>query len=129
MMIDIILFCISVLILHELGHYLAYMFTPFKPYIKIKWFGLEVGSKGLGLLKVIELIFIAWTGILMGFIPFFIFGTPDNWILIYLLTSAIDITIIITLLGQPIAITILDVNKRDMNDMERDCLYYKEMRR
>jgi hypothetical protein len=118
-MIDIILFCLAVLVLHELGHYLAYMFIyPIKPFIKVTWYGIVTDTKESYRLKIKNVIFIASLGIWLGLVPFVIFQTPNEWILIYFLTCCIDITLIVSYLGEDLNMTIIDFARKQVKDLE-----------
>lgn len=63
-----LLWVIPVIILHELGHYLAYRLFKIKPKLKFHWWGITVGSEEDGFrLSPLKTWVILWAGMLSGY--------------------------------------------------------------
>jgi hypothetical protein len=94
---SLILVLIVSIIIHELGHIIAYLLYGLKPSVKLKWYlAIEIGEEHLMNLTPIQLGWIGWAGIWAGAIPIVIWFSSTLGIL-YLLLCAIDITTLITL--------------------------------
>lgn len=90
---------ISVIILHEFGHWIALRLCGFKPNIKVHWFGFTIGDNCYYKLKPISAYIIHLSGIAFGFIPLIIGKITLNYYLVYLITCSIDITNMVNLLS------------------------------
>lgn len=95
-MIEYIYLLLSIPI-HELGHYIGYRICKQKPNIKLKWFGIIIGSNVYDKLNVREALLVNYYGIFFGFL-FLYFLVSNNILLIYLLLCCIDIVNIISLI-------------------------------
>ena len=96
-----ILIWIPVILLHELGHWIAYRLYGFKPDIKLKWYGILLGNNCYKYTKVKAAFFINLAGIFLGYVPLLILDVPDTWILFYLLLCCMDIVNIMQLWEAP----------------------------
>lgn len=113
---------LTAVILHELGHYVAYRGFGFKPSIRFTKFGsIYMGENVINKIKSSHLGFTAYMGIIAG-LPVVLFSTELT--LIYLLISLFDINIIIN---------VLSMDKEDLNDLfinvqkkEIDKLFYED---
>jgi hypothetical protein len=98
MLIKSIVILVVALILHEAGHYIAYRFYGYKPTIKFRWWGIEIGDNVIYEMKPKQIYFVAWMGILFGFIPLY---AAQSLILIYFFMCMFDFVLIINLLSLP----------------------------
>jgi hypothetical protein len=86
---------LAVIIVHEAGHYQAFITAGYKPEIKIKWWGIEIGENTTLYLTPREICFNALSGISLGLCVFIMMGRPD-WTMIYFFVSMVDITIFLS---------------------------------
>jgi hypothetical protein len=99
-----LLILIISMFVHELGHWLAYRYYKIKPSLKIKWFGILIGQEIFHWLTVKKAFVILWSGVMLGFLYFLLFDPPTIFLLIYLMSSGLDIINIVSL---------MDFNKHD----------------
>jgi hypothetical protein len=92
------LWFIPAIIIHELGHYLAYRYFGFKPSIKFKWYGILLGENVFHKAKPYQAYLITITGILAG-LPFVVHD--DSLLVVYLFICMIDFVIILNILSIP----------------------------
>jgi hypothetical protein len=86
---------LSVVFLHELGHYIAFRICRLRPKIKIGAI-IKIEEKRLVLQSVGNNIFVYYLGIYMGLIPIvavWVLGYPDTyvWFLVYVIMCGIDL--------------------------------------
>jgi len=115
--INIILLVIA-LIVHELGHYVAYRLIGKKPDIKFKWYGILIGENIWYSLKPFEAYIVSIAGIITGF---FIVMNNYELTLIYFLMCCIDIVNIISIIGiekKYKKLTLLEINKLQLKELE-----------
>jgi hypothetical protein len=115
--INIILLVIAIIV-HELGHYVAYKIIGKKPDIKFKWYGILIGENIWHTLKPFEAYIVSIVGIITGF---FIVMNNYELTLIYLLMCCIDIVNIILIMGikkEYKKLSLLEINKLQLQELE-----------
>lgn len=91
----LVIWFIPQVILHELGHYVAYRYYNIKPKLKLEWWGISIGEeKDLFKLNPYQLSIIGMSGILSGFIYTFFFFN-NFYTIIYLLMCCLDFYVIV----------------------------------
>lgn len=121
--IKFILGVLIVIIVHELGHYLAFRALRIKPKIKFRWWGIEIGDKEVWEMKPLQVYIVAVAGILWGAIPLIIFTQNTEYGLVYMLMSMIDIVLIIQVLSYPkkyAKLTMLEITKIQIEEYEEN---------
>ena len=88
----IIVFLFSIVI-HELGHYIAYRIFGFKPIFKFRWWGISIGDNCFIFLNHFQSIFIIFAGVLSGYVV--IYWLPLYYKIIYFFACLIDFVIAI----------------------------------
>lgn len=91
---------ISVIFLHELGHYMAFRFNGYKPSIKFKWYGINIGENIKYRVKVVQMIICLYCGIYLGIIPLFLVSNTVDIVpfFIYFAMCGIDIINLIVIM-------------------------------
>ena len=115
--INIILLVIA-LIVHELGHYIAYRIIGKKPDVKFKWYGILIGENVWHSLKPLEAYIVSIAGIITGFL---IVMNNYELTLIYFIMCCIDIVNIISVIGiekKYKKLTLLEINKLQLQELE-----------
>ena len=116
-LINIILLVIA-LIVHELGHYVAYRVIGKKPDVKLKWYGILIGENVWHSLKPFEAYIVSIAGIIAGF---FIVMNNYELTLIYFVMCCSDIVNIISVIGiekNYKKLTLLEINKLQLQELE-----------
>ncbi len=86
----LVIWFIPLLILHELGYYVAYRYYNIKPKLKLGWWGVSIGEqKDCFKLTPYQLSIIAMSGIVSGFI-YTIFFFNNYYTVIYVLMCGVD---------------------------------------
>lgn len=115
--IDILLLSLSIIV-HEIGHYIAYRLFKKSPDIKIKWYGILIGNNIWHKLKPFEAYVITISGIFMGSL---VVMNNETLLLVYLIMCSIDITNIISLFDvrrEHKDLTLLEINKLQLKELE-----------
>ncbi len=89
MLLTDLLFFLLVIVLHELGHYLAFRKYGIKPNIRFNG-ALLMESDSMFLLRPVQVFFIFCSGILFGLVPF-VFYYSYSLFLLYIICCMIDI--------------------------------------
>jgi hypothetical protein len=97
---SIIILLIAILI-HEIGHYLAYISFKFKPSIKLKWYGILLGEDVYRHLTPMKAYIVTAAGVLYGAVIIQYFNGNITLWLIYLLACMMDIVNMIQLTNIP----------------------------
>lgn len=118
MMTYMILFWTVVILLHEMGHYMAYIMTGHRPRFNLKWWGIEVSCDMFHRVRMKQLFMISYAGILTGSIPFMMIDVPKDWILVYLLVCAVDITIMLQTFRKE-NVMLIEKMKKDLAEAEK----------
>lgn len=85
------------IILHEIGHYVAFYGIGYKPRLKLRWWAISIGEEITHKLKVIELMWVLYIGITVGLLYFMVVSTSTTFLLLYLLFASNDINLIFML--------------------------------
>ena len=85
------------IILHEIGHYVAFYTLGYKPRLKLRWWAISIGEEIAHKLKVIELMWVLYIGITVGLLYFMVVSTSTTFLLLYLLFASNDINLIFML--------------------------------
>jgi len=130
-LLDIFVIIISVLILsigsliHEFGHYFAYLFFKKNPSIKFKYGAIIIGENNYHSLSPLQALIINISGILFGLI-FFLIIKNIYLIFIYLICCCIDITNIFSLIPylkkEFKNKTILDIYEIKLNKLKKNII-------
>ncbi len=92
---------ISIVIIHELGHYIAFRLYGYKPSLKLRLAGLFIGENVIMRITRLNTAIIALAGVMAGLIPIMLLNLNREWYLIYMIMCSQDLVII------------LDVNKKN----------------
>lgn len=117
-MINIYLLILITIIIHELGHYLAFRLCGKKPSIKFTWFGIVLGDNIWYSLNPKQMLIITASGVLTGLC---VINLSNNYeyILIYLIGCCIDLTNIIAISSIPKKykdLSLFEINKIQLKE-------------
>lgn len=107
---------------HELGHYVYLRIMGFKPDIKIRWWGIEIGENIIYQLKPVEAYWANASGILAGLIVLVMMGVNNETYLGYVILCGIDFVNIIQLISLPkkyMDMTMLEISKDQLKEIEK----------
>jgi hypothetical protein len=122
-MLNGVIILLLALIIHEIGHFLAWDIQNIEPKIRLTWFGVEVGSiKQIFQLNILNAIFVYSMGILFGAGVIAYFNVTLVGALLYVLLCSGDIVQIVSLIelglkygfNEPVALA----NSQFMMEME-----------
>lgn len=89
-------------IVHELGHYVAFRLFGYKPNIKINIVGIVVGENVWLKTKAIHAFLIYFAGVFVGLIPLIAYDqTTPIFMVTYVLVSSFDIVGMLGLISLP----------------------------
>ena len=95
--LEYLIIWIFVILIHEIGHYIAYRLYGIKPKIKITFLKISIESEKIFKLKTYQVLLIAISGIYTGFIFLWLIKANDFMFFIYLCSLFLDINLIILL--------------------------------
>lgn len=87
------------MIMHEIGHYLAFISLGVNPNIRFTWYGVVIGENVFYNLNPGKAIYVSITGFIAGLILLYLFNLNVLYFLLYLLMSSIDIGNIISFMS------------------------------
>lgn len=96
---DIIYFLIA-FIIHEIGHYVSFLYYGIKPSVNFHWFGVSIGDDEYFDLTVRQMIVCSLSGIIFGGVIILCFvSNLEFYFLSYMILCSMDISNIIQLLS------------------------------
>lgn len=117
-MIDILIF-IAAIVVHELGHYIAFRIYGYNPSISFKAGGIIIGNNCIFKMNNRQVILTSALGIAFGAGPLIIYGASCLTWLVYIFCSSQDSSILLNLLGQPLENNYVDVYRQMLESAER----------
>lgn len=115
-----------VILTHELGHMIGYLFFKRKSKLVMHWYGvLYVVTDKIHLMKLKEHLIVGCFGVLFGYLALLPFASDtyyNNMIIIYTLMCCIDITNMITLLENRKYkdMTLIDFTRNQIKEWENE---------
>lgn len=107
---------------HEFGHYIGFRLFGFKPKIKVRWWGFEIGKDCWPRMYPLQAYLTSFFGILAGYAYLALIPAPLDIILIYFVMCTFDITNIFQILTIP-----KELMKRKLRLYEIGLIQSKEM--
>jgi len=97
---NVLILLIAILV-HEIGHYLAYISFKVKPSIQLKWYGILLGEDVYRYLTPMKAYLVTAAGVLYGAVIMQYFNVNLTLWLVYLLACMMDIVNMIQLTNIP----------------------------